>query len=39
MQEGQHVMKVTIHMDGFEGFRKRGLERARKLDKGESIEP
>jgi predicted transcriptional regulator len=33
------MKKVTIHTDGFEGFRKRALERARKLDRGEPIEP
>ncbi len=30
---------LTIHTDGFEGFRKRSLERARKLDQNEPIEP
>ena len=33
------MKKVTIHTDGFEEFRKRSLERARKLDRGELIEP
>lgn len=32
-------MKVTVHADGFEGFRKRSLERARKLDRGERLMP
>ena len=31
--------KLTIHTDGFEGFRKRSLERARKLDRGELLQP
>ena len=31
--------KVTIHTDGFEGFRKRSLERAKKLDRGELLSP
>ena len=30
---------LTIHNDGFEGFRNRSLERARKLDRGELLEP
>jgi len=33
------MKKVTIHTDGIEGFRKRALERARKLDRGEPIQP
>jgi predicted transcriptional regulator len=33
------VKKLTIHTDGFEGAQKRSLERARKLDKGEKLEP
>jgi len=33
------MKKVTIHTDGFDGFRKRSLERARKLDRGEFLEP
>jgi predicted transcriptional regulator len=33
------MKKVTIHTDGFEGFRKRSLERAKKLDRGELLEP
>jgi predicted transcriptional regulator len=32
-------MELTIHTDGFEGFRKRTLERARKMDRGEKIQP
>ncbi len=32
-------MKLTIHTDGFEGFKERTLERARKMDKGEAIAP
>ena len=31
--------KHTIHADGFEGFRKRSLERAKKLDRGALLEP
>jgi len=31
--------KLTIHADGFEGFRKRSLGRAKKLDRGELLEP
>ena len=30
-------MKLTIHSDGLEGFRKRSLERARKMDRGEKL--
>ena len=30
---------LTIRNDGFEGFRKRSLERASKLDRGELLEP
>jgi len=33
------MKKLTIHTDGFEGFRKRSLKRARKLDRGELLEP
>jgi predicted transcriptional regulator len=33
------MKKLTIHGDGFEGFRKRSLERAKKLDRGELLEP
>lgn len=33
------MKKVTIHADGFEGFRKRSLVRAKKLDRGELLEP
>lgn len=33
------MKKVTVHTDGFDGFRKRALDRARKLDRGESIAP
>jgi hypothetical protein len=33
------MKRVTIHTDGFEGARKRSLERARKLDRGETLEP
>lgn len=33
------MKKLTIHTDGFEGFRKRSLERARKLDRGKLLEP
>lgn len=32
------MKKLTIHTDGFEGFRKRSLERAKKLDRGELLE-
>lgn len=30
--------QMTIHTDGFEGFKKRSLERARKLDRGELLQ-
>lgn len=33
------MKRLTVHTDGFEGFRKRSLERARKLDRGELLEP
>ncbi|HLH04494.1 MAG TPA: hypothetical protein VKX25_17140 [Bryobacteraceae bacterium] len=33
------MRKTVIHTDGFEGFRKRALERARKLDRGEVLQP
>jgi predicted transcriptional regulator len=32
-------MNFTIHTDGFEGFSERSLERAKKMDRGERIEP
>jgi predicted transcriptional regulator len=32
-------MKLKIHTDGFEGFKKRSLERAQKLDRRERIAP
>lgn len=32
-------MNLKIHTDGFEGFKKRSLDRARKLDRGERIAP
>jgi predicted transcriptional regulator len=38
-EERQTMKRVTIHTDGFEGARKRSLERARKLDRGETLEP
>jgi predicted transcriptional regulator len=31
-------MKMTIRTDGFEGYKKRALARARKLDAGEKVE-
>ena len=33
------MKKLTIKTDGFEGFRKRSLERAKRLDRGELLEP
>lgn len=33
------MKKLTIHTDGFEGFRRRSLKRAKKLDRGELLEP
>ena len=30
-------MNLTIHTDGFEGFKKRSLERAKKLTRGERV--
>lgn len=32
-------MKVTLHSDGFEGYKQRALTRARRLDRGERIVP
>jgi hypothetical protein len=32
-------MNFTIHTDGFDGFSERSLERAKKMDRGERIEP
>ena len=32
------MKKLTVHTDGFEGFRKRSLDRAKKLDCGEPLE-
>ena len=32
-------MKLKINTDGFEGYAKRALERARKLDRREAIKP
>jgi predicted transcriptional regulator len=32
-------MNLTIHTDGFEGYAKRSQERAKKLSRGERIEP
>lgn len=32
-------MDLTIHTDGFEGFAKRSLERAKKIDQGKRIAP
>jgi predicted transcriptional regulator len=32
-------VKLTIHTDGFEGYAQRALERAKKIDRGERIEP
>ncbi len=31
-------MRLTIHSDGLEGFRKRSVERARKMDRGEKLQ-
>lgn len=31
--------KVTIHADGFKGFKNAHLERTKKLDRGEFLEP
>ena len=33
------MKKLTVRTDGFEGFRRRSLERAKKLDCGELLEP
>jgi predicted transcriptional regulator len=38
-QKGELAMRLTIHTDGFEGFRRRSLELARKMDRGEKIQP
>ena len=32
-------MRLTIHTDGLEGFRRRSMELARKMDRGEKIQP
>jgi predicted transcriptional regulator len=32
-------VNLTIHTDGFEGYAKRSLERARKLTRGERVAP
>ena len=32
-------MKFTIHTDGFDAYMERGLERAKKMDRGERVEP
>jgi predicted transcriptional regulator len=32
-------MNLKIHTDGFEGFKERSLERARKMDRGERVAP
>lgn len=32
-------MKMKVLTDGFEGFKTRSLERARRMDRGERIEP
>lgn len=32
-------MNLTVHTDGFEGFKERSLDRARKLTRGERIQP
>jgi predicted transcriptional regulator len=32
-------MKLTIRTDGFEGFMKRSMERAKKIDRGERLTP
>jgi predicted transcriptional regulator len=31
-------MKTVMHSDGLEGHRKRAIERARKMDRGEAVE-
>ena len=38
-RKGELKMRLTIHTDGLEGFRKRALELARKMDRGEKIQP
>jgi hypothetical protein len=35
----QFISENTIDIDGFEAFRKNALEKARKLDRGESLDP
>ena len=32
-------MRLKINSDGFEGYAKRALNRAKKLDRGETIKP
>lgn len=32
-------MRLTIHSDGYQGFKKRSMERARKFDSGETVAP
>ena len=38
-KERQVMKNLAIHTDGFKGFGKRALERARKLDRSKPIEP
>ncbi len=38
-QQGELAMRLTIHTDGLEGFRRRSLELARKMDRGEKLRP
>jgi predicted transcriptional regulator len=38
-REGELNMRLTIHSDGLEGFRRRSRELARKMDRGEKIRP
>jgi predicted transcriptional regulator len=38
-RKGELAMRLTIHTDGMEGFRRRSLERAGKMDRGEKIQP
>ena len=39
IREGKLNMRLKIHTDGFEGFRRRSLELARKMDRGEKLRP
>jgi predicted transcriptional regulator len=37
--KNEDEMKIAVRTDGFEGYKKRALERARKIDAGEKLTP